>query len=124
MSLDPAAPTHGRTVAVLGGGGALGAYQAGMLEALIGAGVRIDALVGCSAGALNAAFLAVDPTPDRARRLSHLWRDPELHAVLSPGHWARLRGVATGRGRALLDARPLRALLARHVPAHDLAELA
>ncbi|HVU74379.1 MAG TPA: patatin-like phospholipase family protein [Mycobacteriales bacterium] len=113
-----------RTVAVLGGGGALGAYQAGMLDALVGGGLRIDALVGCSAGALNAAFLAVDPTPARARRLAQLWRDPELHAVLSPGHWARVRGVATGRGRSLLDARPLRALVARHVPAHDLAELA
>ena len=114
----------GRTVLVLGGGGALGAYQAGMLEALVGSGLLIDALVGCSAGALNAAFLAADPTPARARRLAQLWQDPELHAVLAPGHWARVRGVATGRGRSLLDARPLRSLVARHVPAHDLAELA
>jgi predicted acylesterase/phospholipase RssA len=108
---------------VLGGGGALGAYQAGVVRALVEEGVVPDALVGCSAGALNAAFLAVEPTARRARALTQLWLNDELHAVLAPGHWARLRGLATGRGRALLDDRPLRRLLDAHVPGHDLAEL-
>jgi len=44
---------------VLGGGGARGALQAGALRALWEAGLRPDLWVGTSAGAVNAAFLAV-----------------------------------------------------------------
>jgi NTE family protein len=40
---------------VLGGGGALGAFQAGVYEALEEAGREPDRLVGTSIGALNAA---------------------------------------------------------------------
>ena len=48
----------GGDVIVLSGGGARGAAQAGMLQVLISAGVRPVAYVGCSAGALNAVFMA------------------------------------------------------------------
>lgn len=116
-----------RTVLVLGGGGALGAYQAGALLALAEHGVLPDALHGCSAGALNAAFLASDPTLERARELATWWADTRTHAVLAPSRWTRLRGfaaAATTRADALFDDRPLRRLLAEHVPAHDLSELA
>jgi len=51
---------------VLGGGGAMGAFQAGALVALLDAGVVPDALYGSSAGALNAAFLASRPDLSRA----------------------------------------------------------
>ena len=47
-----------RTVFVLGGGGNLGALQVGMLQAVLERGIIPDELVGCSAGALNAAMLA------------------------------------------------------------------
>lgn len=44
---------------VLGGGGARGALQVGALRALIEAGYQPDLLVGTSAGAINATFMAV-----------------------------------------------------------------
>jgi predicted acylesterase/phospholipase RssA len=114
----------GRTVMVLGGGGAMGAFQAGAIRSLLRAGIVPDVLVGCSAGALNATFLAVDPSPARAAALADLWLHRDLYGVLSPGTVARVRGLAAGRGRSLLDDRPLRRLVESHVPAHDLAELA
>lgn len=113
-------------VFVLGGGGAIGAYQAGALQSLAEAGVLPDALVGCSVGALNAAFFGGDPSPARARDLLHFWAAEATHAVLSPSLLNRFRGAAAvlRRGDALLDQRPLRALLARTLDAHDLSELA
>lgn len=47
---------------VLGGGGALGAVQVGMLRALLERGVTPDLVVGTSIGAFNGAILAADPT--------------------------------------------------------------
>jgi NTE family protein len=46
------------TAFVLSGGGSLGAVQVGMLQALAERDVRPDLLVGTSAGALNASYLA------------------------------------------------------------------
>src|SRR6185295_6700286 len=43
---------------VLPGGGALAAYQVGVLEALTAAGLQPDRLIGVSAGAMNAAMFA------------------------------------------------------------------
>ena len=117
----------GRTLMVLGGGGALGAYQAGALLALAEHGVLPDALFGCSAGALNAAFLASDPGLPRTRELATWWADTSMHSVLSPSRWSRVRGfaaAATTRADALFDERPLRRLIREQVPAHDLSELA
>jgi predicted acylesterase/phospholipase RssA len=116
-----------RTLLVLGGGGALGAFQVGGLVALCEAGLVPDALFGCSAGALNAAFLASDPTLERARALAHWWSDSESRRVLAPSRWTQLRGMATAvaaRADALMDERPLRALVRSHVGAHELSELA
>lgn len=63
-----------RTAFVLAGGGSLGAAQVGMLEALTAAGERPDFVVGVSAGAINAAFFAVDPSPATVARMAALWR--------------------------------------------------
>jgi NTE family protein len=45
---------------VLGGGGGRGALQAGALRALLEAGYKPDMLVGTSAGAVNATYLALN----------------------------------------------------------------
>lgn len=115
-----------RTVFVLGGGGALGAFQAGGIVALLEAGVVPDAMFGCSAGALNAAFLATEPTVDRAEQLRAWWLDPRTQHLLAPSGWSRVRGltrsIAAG-ARSLLDPGPLRRLIDEHIPAHDLSEL-
>ncbi len=127
MATLPHQTGSGRTVFVLGGGGALGAYQAGSLLALAEAGVLPDAVYGCSVGALNAAFLASDPSPQQAARLAAWWSDTRTHGVLAPSLWGRVRGLAAAAASgasALFDERPLRRLIAANVPAHDVAELA
>lgn len=57
----------------LSGGGSRGALQAGALLALLERGIRPQILVGTSAGALNAAFLAIDPSLERAQQLVEIW---------------------------------------------------
>jgi len=113
-------------VFVLGGGGAIGAYQAGALLALAEAGLVPDAVVACSAGALNGAFYAADPSADRARALVSFWQAPEPRAVLAPSLASRFRGLPAllRHGQALLDPRPLRSMLSCRLDAHDLGELA
>jgi NTE family protein len=59
---------------VFSGGARYAAGQAGMLRALSDAGIRPDLVVGSSAGALNAAAFATDPTPQGIDRLVAAWQ--------------------------------------------------
>ena len=58
---------------VLQGGGALGAYQAGVYEALSEAGVEPNWIAGISIGAINAAIIAGNPPDTRVDRLREFW---------------------------------------------------
>ena len=58
---------------VLQGGGALGAYQCGVYEALDGAGIRPGWFAGTSIGAINAAILAGNAPERRVERLHEFW---------------------------------------------------
>ncbi|HVO06506.1 MAG TPA: patatin-like phospholipase family protein, partial [Burkholderiaceae bacterium] len=58
---------------VLQGGGALGSYQAGVVEGLVGAGIEPDWLAGISIGALNTAVIAGNPIETRVQRLREFW---------------------------------------------------
>jgi NTE family protein len=58
---------------VLQGGGALGAYQAGVYEGLHEAGIRPNWVAGISIGALNAAIIAGSPEAERVGRLREFW---------------------------------------------------
>jgi NTE family protein len=103
------------TAFVLSGGGSLGAVQVGMLQALAARGVRPDLLVGTSAGALNAAYVAgrgMDPTTldDLARVWSALRRRDVF--PLQPG---RLSAAALGRAASLCPNAPLRRLVENHL---------
>ena len=61
------------TLLVLQGGGALGAYQAGVYEALAEAGFAPDWVTGVSIGAINAALIAGNPPERRVERLREFW---------------------------------------------------
>jgi NTE family protein len=61
------------TALVLQGGGALGAYQAGVYEALAGAGYAPDWFAGISIGAINASILAGNAPERRVERLRAFW---------------------------------------------------
>ncbi|HEX6131732.1 MAG TPA: patatin-like phospholipase family protein [Actinomycetota bacterium] len=64
----------GRIGFVLGGGGHLGAYEVGMLRALLERDLTPDVVVGTSVGALNGAAIAASPTTDMVDRLDAVWR--------------------------------------------------
>ena len=64
----------GQVVVVLQGGGALGAYQGGVYQALHEAGIEPDWLIGTSIGAINAAIIAGNKVENRLRRLQEFWR--------------------------------------------------
>ena len=64
-----------RKALVLQGGGALGAYQAGVYAALAESGDRRppDWIAGVSIGAINAALIAGNPPAKRVERLHDFW---------------------------------------------------
>jgi NTE family protein len=64
----------GQVVLVFQGGGALGAYQAGVYQALQEAGVEPDWVIGTSIGAINAALIAGNAPADRLERMREFWK--------------------------------------------------
>ncbi len=66
-------PYEPRHVLVLQGGGALGAYQAGVFASLSRAGSEPDWVAGISIGAINAAIIAGNASSDRLDRLKEFW---------------------------------------------------
>jgi NTE family protein len=73
--IGPAA--KGQVVLVLQGGGALGAYQAGVYQALHEAGIEPDWVIGTSIGAINGALIAGNTAQDRLDRLREFWKRVE-----------------------------------------------
>jgi NTE family protein len=66
-------PTTEKNILVLQGGGALGAYQAGAYEALMGSGHEPSWIAGISIGAINAAIIAGNKPEQRVARLKTFW---------------------------------------------------
>lgn len=69
----PLNPERLPVVLVLQGGGALGAYQAGVYQAMHEHGLMPDWVVGTSIGAINAALIAGNPPARRLERLREFW---------------------------------------------------
>ncbi len=109
------------TAFVLAGGGSLGAVEVSMLRALLEAGERADLVVGSSAGAVNAAYFAADPTLPGVAQLEAIWRGIRRDDVfpLSAGYALR---AMLGRANHLVSPHSLRALLERNLPYQDLAQ--
>jgi len=66
--------TPHRIALVLGGGNALGSYQAGVYQALHERGVEPDWVIGTSVGAVNGALIAGNAVQDRVAQLSAFWQ--------------------------------------------------
>jgi NTE family protein len=89
----PARKLPGQVVLVLQGGGALGAYQVGVFEALHEAGIEPDWVIGTSIGAVNAAVIAGNEPANRISRLRELWRRFEQEPQFQALWWTFLRGI-------------------------------
>lgn len=63
----------GQIVLVFQGGGALGAYQGGVYQALAEAGIRPDWVIGTSIGAINAALIVGNTPALGLARLIEFW---------------------------------------------------
>jgi NTE family protein len=68
---------RGQVVLVLQGGGALGAYQGGVYQALHEADIEPDWIVGTSIGAINASIIAGNRPEERLDRLREFWKRVE-----------------------------------------------
>jgi NTE family protein len=66
-------PPFERVALILQGGGALGAYQAGVYQALAEANLHPDWVAGISIGAINSALIAGNPPEKRVERLRTFW---------------------------------------------------
>jgi NTE family protein len=91
-------------VLVLQGGGALGAYQAGVYEGLHRAGIEPDWVIGTSIGAINAALIAGNRPEQRVQRLHEFWRTVAFKGLSAlwpalpgmPNAWTMLDAVSHG----------------------------
>jgi NTE family protein len=66
---------------VLQGGGALGAFQAGVYQALVEAGLQLDWVAGISIGAINAALIAGNAPQAQVDKLRAFWEQVSAPAV-------------------------------------------
>jgi len=114
-------PSPRQTVLVFQGGGALGAYQAGVYQALHEARIEPDWIIGTSIGAINASLIAGNEPDNRLDRLEEFWRRmrhkefwglanwPGLSELTS--YWSTLAGGIAG----FFEPNPL-AFLGAHFP--------
>lgn len=112
------------TAFVLSGGGSLGAVQVGMLQALAERDVHPDLLIGTSAGAVNAAYVAGHGTGRQAlEELAATWRGLRRGDVFPFDPMRHLLALA-GRSDSLCTDRGLRRLIAAHLPYRNLEDAA
>lgn len=145
--MTAASPPRRRVGLVLSGGGARGAYEAGVLAHLfeeiypqLPPGFEFDVLSGTSVGAIHAAYVAasahMEPAP-RSKRLLDTWKDMRVSDVLSLkagdlfGIPLRALGVSSLARRlragadvigGLIDLAPLERLVANRIPWEHLRE--
>jgi NTE family protein len=73
-----------RVVLVFQGGGALGAYQAGVYQAVHEAGIEPRWIIGTSIGAFNAALIAGNHPEHRVGALEEFWRRVTTKPLFGP----------------------------------------
>jgi len=89
--LERSRPPFEQIALLLQGGGALGAYQAGVYEALSESGIHPDWVAGISIGAINAALIAGNSPEVRVDRLRAFWESVTSHPWALVGNsWAGL----------------------------------
>jgi NTE family protein len=119
LRIEAAAPSQGkrpwrpercdRIALVLQGGGALGAYQAGVYQAMHEAGVEPDWVSGVSIGAINSAIIAGNPPNRRLRQLRAFWEritERKIWAFTPDGDVFRKARNATSSMLTMMQGQP------------------
>jgi NTE family protein len=101
---------------LLQGGGALGAYQAGVYESLAEVGIHPDWVAGISIGAINSALIAGNPPEARVEKLRRFWEEvtsaafggwpPNILSAALEGDWARSLASQASAGMAMIGGAP------------------
>jgi NTE family protein len=104
----------GQIVLVLQGGGALGAYQAGVFEALHEAEVEPDWVIGTSIGAINAAIIAGNTHDNRLSKLKEFWSRVEQKNGDLFSFWSSLTNMGANLSTV---SQGIPAFFAPHLPA-------
>jgi NTE family protein len=106
----------GQVVLVLQGGGALGAYQVGVYEAMHEAGVEPDWVIGTSIGAINAALIAGNAPEHRFERLREFWARVE-NATAGPDILRMFTGLCNASANLSTVVNGIPAFFTPHLPA-------
>lgn len=105
----------------MAGGGAHGAVQWGLLQALAETDIAPDAVIGTSIGALGGAILAEDPAA-AVSRLAYVWGQLDVSTLIGE-KWFDSRMLKNARRQALVGNEPERAALKQILRARTFAEL-
>jgi NTE family protein len=97
------------------GGGALGAYQAGVYEALHEAGIEPDWVIGTSIGAISAALIAGNEPAERLQRLREFWA--RIQSPLTHDPLRLLTGLANVSANLVTLINGIPAFFAPNLPA-------
>jgi NTE family protein len=106
----------------LGGGGALGAAEVGMLRAVAERDIRPDIIVGSSVGALNGALFAADPTLAGVQRLEEGWTRLRPQHVFGGSFFGRVSTLARN-GTSLHSNAALRGMIEAALPGARIEQL-
>jgi NTE family protein len=108
----------GRTAFVFAGGGSLGAAQVGMLAELTAGGERPDLIIGVSAGAINSAFFAHEPSTRTVEVMARLWQSITTRRALGLS-WRSVLGIVGLRDH-IASSDGLRRLLTEQLAYRDI----
>lgn len=100
---------------VLSGGGNRGALEVGALQVLFEHGIRPQMLVGTSAGAMNAAYVAANPTLEGVQKLAELWLKIAKEDVYPGNHLTMAWRLLTGQD-SLFPNKNLKRFVEAHMP--------
>lgn len=119
QSIAESARGAGQIVLVLQGGGALGAYHAGVYQGLAEAGLEPDWIIGTSIGAINGALIAGNKPENRLDRLRQFWDAMgSRHSLGLPGPTSSMLGFFDILCRGVpgfFQPNPLAALMGLHM---------
>lgn len=107
---------------VLSGGANLGSVHVGMLKALLEAGIKPDMVVGTSIGAVNAAYLAADPSLEQVDSLRKLWCEVRAREIFPFNPVANARALF--REGALFSAHRWRRFIEQRMPYRNFEDAA
>ncbi len=114
--MAPSRKVRPKIAFVLGGGGHWGAYEVGMLRALLEKNIVPDLIAGTSIGALNGAAVAADPSVASVEKLEEIWTSLTDSDVFSGSVISGAKNLVRTR-TSLHTNEPLRKMIEKLLPA-------